>query len=412
MNEHIISRVPLFATLPEAEIRRLAATLQTSDMAPGTLLFRESQPGDRFYIVLDGQIEIIKALGSEDERLVGVRGAGEYIGEMSLLNRDGLRTASARALTPARLLEMTRADFDALLHRQPALAYEMVRVLSLRLNQAHNTTLRDMHEKNRQLTEAYEALRAAQAKIIEQEKLEHELQLAREVQANLLPRVTPRLPGWEFAAHWQPARDVSGDYYDFISLPPSPGLGLVIADVSGKGMPAALFMALTRSIVRASAASAPSATAAINQANQLICADAAGGMFVTLFYAQLDPTTGNLNYVNAGHNPAWLYRAEDDRWLELTRTGMALGMFNVHTLTQGAVRLNSGDFVFMYTDGLIDVANAQGEKFGSERLQQLLIENRRASTADIVSALDEAIRHFREGQALFDDITIVIVKHT
>jgi serine phosphatase RsbU (regulator of sigma subunit) len=411
MNEHLIRQAPLFTSLPDSEIRYLAATLHTSEAPPGKLLFRESEHGDRFYIVLEGQVEIIKALGSEDERLVGVRGPGEYIGEMSLLNRDGLRTASARTLTPARLLEMTRADFDALLNRQPTLAYEMVRVLSMRLHQAHNTTLRDMHEKNRQLTEAYEALRAAQARLVEQEKLEHELQLAREVQANLLPRATPRLPGWEFAAHWQPARDVSGDYYDFIPLPSGLGLGLVIADVSGKGMPAALFMALTRSIVRASAVSATSPANVINQANQLICADAAGGMFVTLFYAQLDPTTGDLTYVNAGHNPAWLYRAQADQWLELTRTGMALGMlFGFHTLTQSAIRLDSGDFVFMYTDGLTDVADVQGRQFGAEQLRGLMHEHRRDSTAEIVAALDKTIRRFREGQALFDDITIVIAK--
>jgi sigma-B regulation protein RsbU (phosphoserine phosphatase) len=188
-------------------------------------------------------------------------------------------------------------------------------------------------------------------------------------------------------------------------------LGLVIADVSGKGMPAALFMALTRSIVRASAVSATSPANVINQANQLICADAAGGMFVTLFYAQLDPTTGDLTYVNAGHNPAWLYRAQADQWLELTRTGMALGMlFGFHTLTQSAIRLDSGDFVFMYTDGLTDVADVQGRQFGAEQLRGLMHEHRRDSTAEIVAALDKTIRRFREGQALFDDITIVIAK--
>jgi len=415
MNEHLISQTPLFASLPADEVRRLADTLRPCETALGTLLFREGDYGDHFYIVLEGQVEIIKALGTADERLIRVRGPGEYIGEMSLLNLDGLRTASARARTPARLLEMTRADFDALLTRQPALAYQMVRVLSMRLHDAHNAALLDMREKNRQLMEAYESLQAAQAQIIEKEKLEHELHVAREVQASLLPRQTPRLPGWEFAARWQPARKVSGDFYDFIPLSashPAPDWGIVIADVSDKGMPAALFMALTRSIVRATAAGASPPAACITQANRLICADTAQGMFVTLFYAQLNPETGDLTYVNAGHNPPWLYQAERDEWIELTRTGMMLGMFAGHTLEQRTVRLRPGDCVFMFTDGLTDATNAQGETFGMERPRRVLRESYHAPAADVASALERAVNDFRDGHVLFDDITFVIAKRS
>ncbi|MBI3243058.1 MAG: SpoIIE family protein phosphatase [Chloroflexi bacterium] len=408
--ELALSQVPLFATLPQSEISYLAETLQAAEVQPGTVLFHEGEYGDRFYIVYNGQIEIIKALGTADERLVGVRGSGEYVGEMSLFNRDGLRTASARARAATQVLEMTRADFDSLLNRQPTLAYEMVRVLSMRLHEAHNTTIRDLHEKNRQITEAYESLKAAQAQLVEKEKLEHELHVAREVQAALLPRATPRLAGWEFAARWQPARNVSGDYYDFIPLSRGPGWGFVIADVSGKGMPAALFMALTRSIVRASVVGAALPADGINRANQLICADSGQGMFVTLFYACLDPATGDLTYVNAGHNPPWLYRAEGDQWLELTRTGMALGMFKANVLTQNTLRLNAGDFIFMYTDGLTDVTNVEGEKFGAEQLLQIITEHRRAPPAEIIAALDETISRFQEGNTLFDDITLVIAK--
>ncbi|MGH2522866.1 MAG: PP2C family protein-serine/threonine phosphatase, partial [Anaerolineales bacterium] len=137
---------------------------------------------------------------------------------------------------------------------------------------------------------------------VEKGRLERELQLAREVQASLLPRAIPNIPGWEFAARWQPAREVAGDYYDFISGDPA-SLGLVIADVTDKGMPAALFMALTRSIVRASALQAITPAEGITQANRLICADATNSMFVTLLYACLRPATGELAYVNAGHNP-------------------------------------------------------------------------------------------------------------
>lgn len=415
MNEQAISHVPLFSTLPQSEIGYLAETLRPCEALPGAVLMREGEFGDRFYVVLDGQLEIVKALGTADERLVGVRGPGEYIGEMSLLNRDGLRTASVRARTPAQLLEMTRADFDALLSRQPALAYNMVRVLSMRLSEAHTHTIEDLREKNRQLTEAYESLKAAQAQLIEKEKLEHELHVALQVQASLLPRETPQLPGWEFAVRWQPAREVSGDFYDLIPLAAeagpdgAPAWGLVIADVSDKGMPAALFMAVTRSIVRASVTGAKAPAECITQANRLVCLDAGQGMFVTFFYAQLNPANGDLTYVNAGHNPPWVYRAEDESWIELTRTGLPLGIF-AQTLGQRSVRLNSGDWLFLYTDGLIDAANPQQQDFGSERMQRVLHQHRHAPVAVTAAALDQALSDFREGRELYDDITFMLVK--
>ena len=413
MNERIIGQVPLFSTLPEDELRHLAQTLRPEIVAPGMILFREGERGDRFYIVLEGEIEIVQAIGTADQRLIAVRGPGQYVGEMSLIHRDGLRTASARAHTTAATLVMTRADFDALLQRQPTLAYEMVRVLSLRLQQAHNTALQDLREKNQALTEALQALQAAQAQIVEKKQLEHELQLAHDMQASLLPRAAPRLPGWEIAASWLPARNVSGDFYDFIPLDlgdGAPDWGLAIADVAGKGMPAALFMAVSRSIVRASLAAARSPAEGITQANRLIAADADRGMFVTLFYAQLNPMTGEMTYVNAGHNPAWWHAFEQDAWIELTGTGMALGIIDVHTLQQRTVQLCPGDFVLLYTDGLTDVANAQGEWLGADPVRRVLQAHRDASAAEIIAAVEQLVTRFRGDQAPFDDITLMVVK--
>ncbi len=163
--------MPLFAALPASEIRYLAETLRHSEIPANTILFHEGERGDRFYIVLDGQVEIVQALGTADERLVGVRGPGDYFGEMSLLNRNALRTMSVRARTPVQLLEMARADFDELLYRQPALAYAMACVMSARMQELSDATIRDLHEKNRQLAEANEELKATQAQIIEEEVL-------------------------------------------------------------------------------------------------------------------------------------------------------------------------------------------------------------------------------------------------
>lgn len=236
--------------------------------------------------------------------------------------------------------------------------------------------------------------------------------MAREVQASLLPRVTPQLAGWQFAASWRPAREVAGDFYDFI---PCDGghLALVIADVSDKGMPAALFMALSRSIVRASIGHAPSAADGVARANRLICADSTGGMFVTLFCAHLSPDSGAVTFVNAGHNPPILCQPKagpDSSLITLTRTGMALGVIPDTPMRQAAVNLVSGGLLLLYTDGVTDAMNAHGQPFGMSRLQDVLLEHRHAPASSILHALETEILGFAGPAAQFDDIAMLIAK--
>ncbi len=244
---------------------------------------------------------------------------------------------------------------------------------------------------------------------VEKGRIERELQVARQVQSSLIPRETPRIPGWDFAALWQPAREVSGDFYDFI---PADGrqLGMVIADVSDKGMGAALFMALTRSIIRASLLPARTPAQGITQANRLICSDAADGMFVTLCYTQLDPTSGKIVCVNAGHNPPLLCRAKQDQLLELERTGIALGIDEALKFEQRHVRLERGDLVLLYTDGVTEATDARGELFEEMRLRQIILEHRSRTATDIVATLQQALAGFIGSAPQFDDITVVVAK--
>ncbi len=244
---------------------------------------------------------------------------------------------------------------------------------------------------------------------VEKGRMERELQMAREVQASLLPRETPDVPGWEFAARWQPAREVAGDYYDFVLLGEGQ-VGLVIADVSDKGMPAALFMALTRSMVRASVGRASSPADGISHANRLICADATRGMFVTLFYALLNSVTGEITYVNAGHNPPLLYRADQDQLTKLTRTGMALGVIADSPFEERTLHLNPGDFILLYTDGVTDATDAHEHDFGIERLERVALDYRGAPAEGIVAALEQAVGDFAGSTAPFDDMAIVVAK--
>ncbi len=241
-------------------------------------------------------------------------------------------------------------------------------------------------------------------------RLEREMQMAHDIQAGLLPQKTPQFPGWEFATHWQPAREVGGDYFDFISND-NRQVGLVIADVSDKGIPAALFMANTRAIVRAGIHSSPSVAEAINRANRLINADATDGMFVTLFYALIDPDGGDMTYVNAGHNPPLLFRRNQMQLSELSRTGMALGVDGDAAYEQRTVKLNPGDFIVLYTDGVTDAIDDQDRFFGVERLQRVLLDNRQASAREVIAALQQAITDFIGQAASFDDIAIIVARY-
>jgi serine phosphatase RsbU (regulator of sigma subunit)/DNA-binding NarL/FixJ family response regulator len=258
--------------------------------------------------------------------------------------------------------------------------------------------------------EVLAALQALDPAAVEKARLQHELQTAREVQAGLLPLETPQITGWQFAACWRPAREVAGDYYDFIPLDQG-RLGVVMADVSDKGMPAALFMALTRSVVRASAAQADGPSEGMVLANRLLCADARGGMFVTLFYGLLQPTTGTFSYANAGHNPPLWYRADQDDLLPLSPTGMALALMPDASFDQHAVRLGPGDWVLLYTDGLTDACDAAGNRFGKERMERLLLSHRHADAAELLATLEHAVERFAADMPAFDDIALLLLKH-
>jgi sigma-B regulation protein RsbU (phosphoserine phosphatase) len=248
---------------------------------------------------------------------------------------------------------------------------------------------------------------------VEKGRMERELQMARAVQASLLPQETPQMPGWEFEARWQPAREVSGDYYDFIPIDGNK-LGLVIADVSDKGMPAAVFMALTRSTIRATVSHLFSPADSITEANRLICADSADGMFVTLFYALLDPSSGKLTYVNAGHNPPLLCRAgeqgEAEHLDELRPTGMALGIVEDLPFTQRTVDLQPGDVLLLYTDGVPDATGEEQQQFSMDRLRGVILDHQSAPVNDLVAALEHSIDDFTGGATQFDDIAILAVK--
>jgi sigma-B regulation protein RsbU (phosphoserine phosphatase) len=243
----------------------------------------------------------------------------------------------------------------------------------------------------------------------EKGRMDRELEMARRVQSSLLPDHVPDLPGWEFAARWQPAHEVAGDYYDFAPCA-NGATGLVIADVTDKGMAAALFMTLTRSAIRANVCGAASPAEGIAGANRLICAESTRGLFVTLFFGLLDPASGDMTYVNAGHNPPLFYRAVEDDLTLLKATGMPLGIDTAANFGQRSIRMQPGDFLVLYTDGITEAFDEHGTEFGMERLQRVVYDVRSSSVEEIQNSLLQTVNDFIENTAPADDITIMVVK--
>ncbi len=244
---------------------------------------------------------------------------------------------------------------------------------------------------------------------VEQGRMQRELQMAREMQTTFMPQEVPQAHGWEFASRWHPAREVAGDYYDFIPVG-SDSIGLVIADVTDKGAPAALFMVFSNSIVRGSVHPSIAPVDAMANANRLICAKSPNAMFVSLVYVQLDLKSGQATYVNAGHNMPLYYQHAEDRLHSLARTGMVMGIEPETPYTQRTLALEAGDFLLLYTDGLTDAIDAQGHEFGVQHLEELIRQNRHASVNEVINRLEEAIIEHSGDITPFDDITLLMVK--
>jgi sigma-B regulation protein RsbU (phosphoserine phosphatase) len=246
---------------------------------------------------------------------------------------------------------------------------------------------------------------------IKRQRLEEELAIGRQIQLSLLPEACPVVSGWEFAAVYQAARQAGGDLYDFFELPDQPHrLGLVIADVTGKGVPAALFMAFSRTVIRAESMTGRNPAAVLEQANRLIVRDSRSRLFLSAFYATLDTHNGRLVYANGGHNqPLWL-RGATGECQELTARSFILGMFRDIELEKRQIDIAPGDLLIFYTDGVTEARDASGQLFGEERLWATLANNPDASAQQVLQAVIEAVKTFTGDIPQSDDLTLFVVK--
>jgi serine phosphatase RsbU (regulator of sigma subunit)/predicted ester cyclase len=242
----------------------------------------------------------------------------------------------------------------------------------------------------------------------ERERIEQELRVAQRIQQASLPKEVPDLQGWEISPYYQPAREVGGDFYDFHFLSESK-LGLVVGDATGKGVPAALVMATTCGMLQlaAQALDSPSPEEVLARVNETLLARIPANMFVTCFYAILDPKSGRLVYANAGHDLPYLHRVGDAE--ELRARGMPLGLMPGMSYEQKETILDTGEAALLYSDGLVEAHNPKGEMFGFPRLRALIAEHGEArSLEDLL--LEELYAFTGEGWEQEDDITLLTLR--
>jgi len=244
--------------------------------------------------------------------------------------------------------------------------------------------------------------------MLEKHRIQQQLSIAREVQTALLPAADPVLDGYDIAGTNIPTWEIGGDYFDYLPQPDG-RLGVAIADVAGKGVPAALIMATFRAALRAQRVREVPLDAVAGRLNRILLDSMDASRFVTAFYGLLEPGTGAINFTNCGHNPPLLLRAAGECDL-LASGGPALGMWRAATFVPGAATVWPGDILVLYTDGVVESMNAAGEMFGVDRLEAVMRSRRRATSRDLVEAVVDATRAFAGREGYEDDFTLVIIR--
>jgi serine phosphatase RsbU (regulator of sigma subunit)/anti-sigma regulatory factor (Ser/Thr protein kinase)/transposase len=258
-------------------------------------------------------------------------------------------------------------------------------------------------------------IKVAQKNIVEQERMHKEMQVAQEIQHTLLPKHFPDIEGYDIATIYRAAKDVGGDYFDFVWIDENT-LGIVVADVSGKGVPGSLVMTMIRTAIRLEARGNRSAVDILSRVNDFVTEDVKKGMFVTIFLVVLDSINRKISFASAGHNPMVLYRYEEDKTYFLNPRGIPLGIRlpeNIsftEAIEAESIKLKKDDILVVYTDGITEAMNPDREQFGMTRFLQFIKNYSFLTPEDFAEKLNEELLEFTRGAAQNDDITLVAIK--
>lgn len=386
---------------------------------PGVLLTHQGATESTFYVIESGHVVVLRLLEDGQEQVLNTLGPQQSFGEMALLD-DNPRLATIKTLTETTVLEITADRFRALLQADPDLALHITRRVLASLRTLDQLAIHDLRTKNVLLQEAYLNLKAAQAELVEKERLEREMELAAEMQRSLLPAVLPRYDDFRFASYLAPARHVGGDLFTVQPLDEE-HVAVLMADVADKGMHAALVMAVTRTLFfqEAPRSLSPAAVALAVHRGLLAVGGAQDGYgidaFVTAFYGVLHRPSGRLTYVRAAQDRPLLLRPGEAP-APLPGDGRFLGMLDDLRLPEYSLTLRPGDFLLLYSDGVTDARNERDEPYGLERLRRAMQAavlsqgEKRSEVDEIVRRIAADINQWRGSAPAFDDVTMLLIE--
>ncbi len=396
------------AGLDEETLQLLRQVARRMDYPPNTTLCHQGEVEHVFYVVVKGKVAVIRVLDDGQERILNMVGKNGYFGEMGLID-DSPRAANCVTITPTTVLEVTEEAFDEFVKNSPPLANLLLQRILSNARNMDRLYIEDLHAKNEALKQAYDDLKAAQARLVQQERLERELELAAQVQRNLLQQDLPQFPDYGFAAYLEPARLVGGDFYDVLEIDDE-HVGILIADVADKGFHAALFMAVTRTLFlqegRHSLSPAAVALAVHRGMFEIANNDE---VFLTAFYGVLHRPSGQLTYIRAAHERPYLVRPNREV-MPLPGGDRFLGMIPDLTLHEETVDLEPGDRLIMFSDGVTDAVNEAGQGYSNQQLAAAVAACKKRTAAEIVRFLVKDVAQWQGSADPFDDVTLLVLE--
>ncbi len=394
--------------IEESTLDTLREAAHSRTFPTGTVVCRQGERGESFYIIVDGHVTVTQSTDEEEDRLLSVLHPGSYFGEMALID-DAPRMATVIAATPITLLEFDDEVFSRLVIESPTVANVFLRRVLGDMRRQDQRAIEDLQQKNEELEQAYAELKMAQAELVEKERMEHELELAAEAQRHLLPGKLPVHTMYHCAAYQTPAREVGGDFYDVIDLDDE-HMGILLADVADKGLHAALYMAVTRTLFRREAQQtlSPAEVAlAVHRGMLDIAPD--HDSFVTAFYGVLHRPSGKLTYIRAAQERPLLVR-QGQPASQLPGVGRFLGMLPELTLQEFSILLRPNDRLLMFSDGVPDAINEFNEAYGNQRLVHSFTQAANLPAQECVQAVADSVGRWSQGVAAFDDLTLLVLE--
>lgn len=419
----LLAEHPIFDKFDAVTLRAIAGRCGFETFPAGETIMRQGERGTFAYLILEGAVDVFVDIPGDSIYMATV-GPPIIIGELGTLT-DMPRTATIIVKEPLAVLRIERDSLIAMTMDYPSVSSGIIDELGHRLHDMNNSLaylsfaatalkrdtfdpamLDDLIHQTGPLAAFARVFADMAAEIRAKQSRRQEMQAAATIQNSILPRPLERSGPTEaidLHAEMHPAREVGGDFYDFFLIDDE-NLALTLGDVSGKGIPAALFMAVSRTVLRAGGG-VGDLEARMLAANKLLATENAACMFVTTFHAVLNIKTGVLSYCNAGHNPPYVLRAGGGKFETLKATGIPFGVMEDMPYSVAEVALHPGDTLFVYSDGISEAFNPEGEEFGVDRLEAALAAVRGRSANEIVERVLADTTTFANGADQSDDIT-------